>query len=175
MPNKIKIQQYSSPCGELRLGSYEGKLCLCNWMIEKHPGRIDHRLQSILKATYEYDQSGIMKEAMKQLDEYFRHERKMFDIPLLFVGTDFQKRVWKLLLKIPYGQTISYGTMAEKLGNPQAIRAVANANGANAISIFAPCHRVIGSNNSLTGYGGGLNAKKYLLQLEQKQQSFIFI
>ena len=167
MPNKIKIQQYSSPCGELRLGSYEGKLCLCNWMIEKHPGRIDHRLQSILKATYEYDQSGI--------DEYFRHERKMFDIPLLFVGTDFQKRVWKLLLKIPYGQTISYGTMAEKLGNPQAIRAVANANGANAISIFAPCHRVIGSNNSLTGYGGGLNAKKYLLQLEQEQQSFIFI
>ena len=99
----------------------------------------------------------------------------MFDIPLLFVGTDFQKRVWKLLLKIPYGQTISYGTMAEKLGNPQAIRAVANANGANAISIFAPCHRVIGSNNSLTGYGGGLNAKKYLLQLEQEQQSFIFI
>ena len=87
-------------------------------------------------------------------------------MPLLFVGSDFQKSVWQMLLEIPYGQTISYGEMARRIGIPKAVRAVANANGANAISIFAPCHRIIGSDRSLTGYGGGLEAKKFLLELE---------
>ena len=85
---------------------------------------------------------------------------------MLFVGTDFQKKVWSELLKIPFGETISYGKMATRIGMPKAVRAVANANGANAISIFAPCHRVIGSDHSLTGYGGGLDAKRELLELE---------
>jgi len=89
-------------------------------------------------------------------------------VPLLFVGTDFQKTVWNELLKIPFGKTISYGEMAKHIGRPQAVRAVANANGANSISIFAPCHRVIGSDHSLTGYGGGLSAKKFLLELESQ-------
>ena len=89
-----------------------------------------------------------------------------FDIPILFTGTDFQKKVWHKLLEIPYGQTLSYGEMTKRLDIPNAVRAVANANGANAISIFVPCHRVIGSDRSLTGYGGGLAAKKYLLELE---------
>ena len=87
-------------------------------------------------------------------------------MPLLFVGSHFQKSVWQMLLEIPYGQTISYGEMARRIGMPKAVRAVANANGANAISIFAPCHRVIGSDRSLTGYGGGLDTKKFLLALE---------
>ena len=82
------------------------------------------------------------------------------------MDTDFQKKVWDELLKIPYGQTISYGEMARRIGMPKAVRAVANANGANAISILAPCHRVIGSDGSLTGYGGGLAAKRMLLELE---------
>ena len=90
----------------------------------------------------------------------------MFDIPLLFIGTEFQKNVWHKLLEIPYGKTVSYGELAKLLGIPKAVRAVANANGANAISIFAPCHRVIGSDHSLTGYGGGLAAKRLLLDLE---------
>ena len=101
------------------------------------------------------------------MDEYFRRERRAFDIPLLFAGTEFQNKVWDMLLQIPYGRTVSYAGMALSLGIPKAVRAVANANGANAISIFAPCHRVIGSNGSLTGYGGGLDAKRFLLELER--------
>lgn len=166
MDNKILTQTYFSPCGPMLLGSFQDKLCLCNWLNEKHPGRVDKRLQAGLHARYEPQASDITQEAVRQLDEYFTGERKSFDMPLLFVGSDFQKSVWQMLLEIPYGQTISYGEMARRIGMPKAVRAVANANGANAISIFAPCHRVIGSDHSLTGYGGGLEAKKFLLELE---------
>ena len=169
MRNKIFTQRYHSPCGEMVLGSFGDKLCLCNWTVEKHPGRVDRRLQSGLKADYEEGSTGVIEEAARQLDEYFKGMRKSFDLPLLFVGTDFQQNVWELLLKVPYGQTTSYGAMAAELGMPQAVRAVANANGANAISLFAPCHRVIGGNGSLTGYGGGLDAKRFLLSLERER------
>lgn len=164
----ITIQYYASPCGNLSLGAFEDKLCLCNWTKEKHPGRVDKRLQHQLAPQYVEAPLPILDQAIRELDEYFRGERKQFDLPLLFVGTDFQKRVWQHLLTIPYGQTISYREIAQQLGCPTSVRAVANANGANAISIFAPCHRVIGSNGSLTGYGGGIEAKKYLLELEGK-------
>ena len=126
---KIRIQRYQSPCGELLLGSFEEKLCLCNWAIEKHPGRVDRRLQTGLKADYEEGRSDVIQEAMKQLDAYFRLERKSFDVPLLTVGTDFQKQVWDALQEIPYGKTCSYGELAERIGQPKAVRAVANANG----------------------------------------------
>ena len=162
----ILTQHYPSPCGDLILGSYEDRLCLCNWVIEKHQGRVDKRLQNLLNADYKEGKSDIIQEAARQLDEYFKRERTTFDIPILFTGTDFQKKVWHKLLEIPYGQTLSYGEMAKRLDIPNAVRTVANANGANAISIFVPCHRVIGSDRSLTGYGGGLTAKKYLLELE---------
>ena len=148
------------------LGSYQDSLCLCNWMMEKHPGRVYKRLQILLDADFVEASSVVIQEAVRQLDEYFREERRTFNVPLLFVGTDFQKQVWRQLLEIPYGHTVSYGEMARQLDKPSAVRAVANANGANAISIFAPCHRVIGSNHSLTGYGGGLEAKRFLLRLE---------
>ncbi len=167
-PKKIiQIQRYHSPCGDLMLGSFENKLCLCDWATERHRDVVDKRLQRILQADYEYKTSGIIQKASLQLNEYFNSERTTFDIPLLFVGTDFQKKVWFKLLEIPYGKTVSYAELARQLGMPKAVRAVANANGANAISIFAPCHRVIGSDHSLTGYGGGLDAKKTLLELEQ--------
>lgn len=110
--------------------------------------------------------SDILEEAARQLDEYFSGRRSEFSVPLLFVGTDFQKTVWKALLSIPYGQTLSYGELAARIGKPKSVRAVANANGANALSIFAPCHRVVGSDRSLTGYAGGLEAKRWLLELE---------
>lgn len=126
-------------------------------------------MQTLLNAGYTEMTSEIIEETRRQLDEYFRHERQAFDIPLLTAGTEFQKSVWNSLMEIPYGQTITYGEMATRLGKPAAVRAVANANGANAISIIIPCHRVIGSNNTLTGYGGGLRAKKFLLELEQTQ------
>lgn len=108
-----------------------------------------------------------MEIANKQLDEYFHRERRDFDIPLLFVGTDFQKKVWNELLNIPYGTSISYAEMSRRLGVPKAVRALANANGANALSVIVPCHRVIGSDGSLTGYGGGLERKRFLLDLEK--------
>ena len=110
--------------------------------------------------------SPLIERAVLELDEYFNRERKEFDIPLLFVGSDFMKRVWNELLNIPYGTTISYGEQAKRIGNPKAARAVGGANGRNPISIFAPCHRVVGSNGLLTGYGGGIEVKRFLLNLE---------
>lgn len=165
--NIIKIRRYESPCGTLMLGSCGDKLCLCDWQVEKHRDRVNRRLKRVLNAEFEEGGSDIIEKAMQQLDEFFAGTRREFEIPLLFAGTDFQKTVWEELLKIPYGQTISYGEMARRIAMPKAVRAVANANGANSISIFAPCHRVIGSNRSLTGYAGGVDTKRKLLELEE--------
>jgi AraC family transcriptional regulator of adaptative response/methylated-DNA-[protein]-cysteine methyltransferase len=104
----------------------------------------------------------------QQINEYFRGERKTFDVPLNLLGTPFQKSVWNGLLQIPYGETRSYKQQSVFLGNEKAIRAVAGANGENGIAIIVPCHRVIGEDGSLTGYGGGLQRKKWLLDLEHK-------
>lgn len=155
--NIIKIRHYESPCGMLMLGSYGDKLCLCDWQIEQHRDHIDRRLKRMLNAEFEEGTSEVIDKAIKQLDEFFARQRKIFDIPLLFVGTDFQKTVWNELLKIPFGKTVSYGEMARRIGMPKAVRAVANANGANSMSIFAPCHRVIGSDHSLTGLSNKAN------------------
>ena len=162
----IIIKHYESPCGLLILGSFGDKLCLCDWQVEKHREHVDRRLKRLLHAEFVEGTSKVIQQAERQLDEFFAKRRRTFDVPLLFVGTDFQKTVWNYLLTIPYGQTISYGEMALQIGMPKAVRAVANANGANSISIFAPCHRVIGSDHTLTGYGGGLDAKRFLLELE---------
>lgn len=167
----IHTQRYHSPCGELLLGSFDGKLCLCDWAVNKPRNTVDTRLRRVLKAAYKEETSDILQETRKQLDEYFNGQRRIFDIPLLFIGTDFQKKVWHKLLEIPYGATLSYGELARQLGMPQAVRAVANANGTNALSIFAPCHRIVGSNRSLTGYAGGLEAKKKLLDLERDKNN----
>ena len=97
MNKTIQVQHYYSPCGDLILGSYGNELCLCNWVIEKHQGRVDKRLQSLLNADYAIHASDITQEAARQLDEYFGRKRTTFDIPLLFAGTDFQKNVWRAL------------------------------------------------------------------------------
>lgn len=164
--NIIKTKRYESPCGVLMLGSFGDQLCLCDWQVEKHRDHVDKRIKRMLNAAFEEGTSEVIEKAVEQLDDFFAGKRREFEVPLLFVGTDFQKTVWNELLRIPFGQTISYGEMARRIGMPKAVRAVANANGANAISIFAPCHRVIGSDHSLTGYGGGLDAKRTLLKLE---------
>lgn len=164
--NRIITRRYESPCGTLLLGSFEDRLCLCDWQVEKHRTPVANRLRRVLKAEFEEAASEVTEKAAAQLDEFFAGKRRKFDVPLLFIGTDFQKKVWNELLNIPYGETISYGEMARSIGMPKAVRAVANANGANAISIFAPCHRVIGSDHSLTGYAGGLETKRMLLELE---------
>lgn len=166
MKKTINTQTYHSLCGDLLLGSFEGKLCLCDWRAKEHRLLADRRLERSLNAEMKDIPSEITAKAAQELDEYFAGGRKTFDLPLLFVGTEFQEKVWNTLLEVPYGETRSYGWMAEMIGNPKAVRAVGTANGSNSISIFAPCHRIIGSNGSLTGYGGGLPAKRFLLELE---------
>lgn len=163
---EIIVRRYSSPCGELLLGSYGDSLCMCDWLTEKHRDLADRRLERVLNAHTVEGTLSATENAARQLDEYFAGLRTEFDVPLLFAGTDFQKTVWRALLGIPYGKTVSYKELARKIAMPDAVRAVANANGANSISIFAPCHRVIGSDGSLTGYGGGLDKKLFLLDLE---------
>lgn len=162
----ISIGYFTTPVGELILGSYEGKLCLADWRYRKKREQIDSRLQKGLNAQYVEENSEVIEVTITQLEEYFTHKRKVFDIPLLMLGTDFQNSVWKRLIKIPYGKTASYLELAKNVGNEKAVRAVASANGANAISILIPCHRIIGSDGSLTGYAGGLDVKKKLLELE---------
>lgn len=162
----IKITCFQSPVGEMIIGSFDNRLCICDWTIEKRRTTIDRRIQRHLNAKYEEGSSDIIKQAIKELNEYFAGQRKTFDIPVVFTGSKFQCTVWEELMKIPYGTTISYGELACRIRNPKAVRAVASANATNPISIFVPCHRVIGSNHKLTGYGGGLNAKRALLELE---------
>lgn len=128
---------------------------------------VERRLRRLLNARFVETEGDVIAETARQLDEYFAGDRSEFDIPLILSGTTFQITVWKALLQIPYGTTVSYSELARKINMPNAVRAVANANGANAISIFVPCHRVIGNDGSLTGYAGGLNVKKYLLALEK--------
>ncbi len=117
---------------------------------------------------YIIQETTLLHKASSQLKEYFSSNRKEFSLPLNPTGTPFQKKVWKALLSIPYGETKSYKDIAVLIGNPKASRAIGMANNKNPISIFIPCHRVIGSNGKLVGYGGGLSMKKYLLDLEKR-------
>lgn len=128
--------------------------------------QIDDRISVGLGASYVEKSDDVIEETKRQLDEYFSYQRKIFSIPLLTIGTEFQKKVWNGLQKISYGETSSYKELAQDIGNLNAIRAVGSANGANAISIIIPCHRIIGTNGGLGGYAGGLQAKEKLLRLE---------
>lgn len=170
MKNRISIQYVKIKLGELIIGSFEDKLCICDWRYRKMRSEIDKRIQKELNATYFEEDSNIIQITIIQLNEYLIGDREVFDIPLNLVGTSFQKEVWKELLNVPYGKTETYLGLSKKIKNEKAIRAVASANGANAISIIVPCHRIIGSNGKLIGYAGGLYAKKQLLQLESKNK-----
>lgn len=127
---------------------------------------VDKRIKTALNTEYEIKSSDVITNTIQQLEAYFNDGKTSFSIPLLLLGTDFQKSVWNALLQIPFGKTASYLELSKILGNEKAIRAVATANGANAHSIIVPCHRIIGSDGSLVGYAGGLPAKKKLLRLE---------
>lgn len=162
----VKIARYRSPVGEMLVGSCGGGLCICDWAAEKRRDTIDRRIRRRLNAEYEEGTSATVERAIGELDEYFAGRRRTFDIPVVFAGSEFQCSVWKELMKIPYGTTISYGELARRINNPKAVRAVASANATNPISIFVPCHRVIGGDRKLAGYGGGLEAKRRLLELE---------
>ena len=148
-----------SPVGELKLVVSERGLTAILWEGDS-PDRVR------LGAMAEDADHPVLVEAAKQIGEYFAGTRTTFDVPLDFQGTDFQKSVWAALLTIPFGETRSYAEIARQVGRPTAFRAVGGANGKNPISIIAPCHRVIGTNGTLTGFAGGLEAKALLLGIE---------
>lgn len=165
--NQINIQYHKTKIGELILGSFDDQLCLLDFRYRKMRTTVDNRLRVGLKADFLEQDGATLTKAKEQLDEYLAGSRKEFDIPLLMIGTDFQKTVWGALIKVPYGSTSTYLQLAKNINNEKAVRAVASANGANAIALAIPCHRIIESTGDLGGYGGGLTIKKHLLKLEQ--------
>ena len=163
----LYTQVFPSPAGDLLLGECEGALCLCDWLID--PSRREamaRRMQKGLHAVFLSSETPLLQEARTQLNQYFEGERQTFTLPLRLVGTSFQKEVWEVLRTIPYGKCCSYAAIAQQIGHPKTVRAVANAIGANPLSLFIPCHRVIGKSGDLTGYAGGLAAKRWLLAHE---------
>ncbi len=165
--NLICIQYHDTPCGEIILGSTQGELCICDWKNMARRERNDKRIKRFFKAEYIEETSDVINETIKELNEYFAGARKKFNLSLRFAGTPFQQSIWNVLLTIPYGETRSYLQIARIIGNAKGVRAVAQAIGANPMSIIVPCHRVIGSDKALTGFAGGLEAKRYLLDLEK--------
>lgn len=139
---------------------------MSDWRGGWHCASVQKRLERYFKGPFVEGTSPVIEEAQKELAEYFEGKRRTFDLPLAFAGTDFQKSVWQALQKIGYGETVSYGELARRIGRPKAVRAVGVAVGENPFSIIVPCHRIVGADGSLTGYGGGFEAKKFLLGLE---------
>ncbi len=166
MSEVILTRDFKTPYGELILGSFREELCLCDWKYRKMRTRVDSRIQDVLKAAFEEGESAVIESTIRQLNEYFEQTRSFFELPLLMAGSEFQKKVWEALTNIPFGTTTTYGDLAQDLNDPKAIRAIASANGANALAIIIPCHRVIGATGELFGYAGGLSVKKRLLNLE---------
>jgi AraC family transcriptional regulator of adaptative response/methylated-DNA-[protein]-cysteine methyltransferase len=175
-PNKssrnrlITVTRMATPLGPVLAGALDEGVCLLEFM---DPGTLETQatgLKKTLKAEMVPGYNRFFEPLQRELDEYFAGKRKEFDLPLVMLGTDFQQEVWRALMAIPYGETRSYQEQAASIGKPASVRAVAAANGDNRISIIIPCHRVIGKDGSLTGYGGGLWRKRYLLDLESGQR-----
>lgn len=166
---KIEIEYFKTKIGEMLVGSFENQLCLLDFRYRKMRQQVDNRLQKGLNSAFIHQDNLLLQEARNQLQAYLEGTLQQFDLPIRLVGTDFQQAVWKALMEIPYGTTASYSDLAEKIQNKDAVRAVALANGANALAIIVPCHRIIGKNGELVGYGGGLVAKKRLLKLENNR------
>ena len=146
---------YKSPIGEIEIKGTGKEICSVNFV----KGRKRGSAASLSPA---------LRECVKQLNEYFKGKRRIFELMLMMGGTDFQKTVWLSLLGVGYGETASYGDIAKSIGRPKAVRAVGNSNRLNPIGIIVPCHRIIGSTGDLTGYGGGLWRKEWLLEHERK-------
>lgn len=157
---RLSYTYLETSIGTLLLGGDSTGLQQILFSSDNRPARPDPEWQ---------EDAAALQEAVRQLKAYFAGERENFDLSLSPQGTPFQQKVWSELQKIHYGETISYGELARRIGNPKASRAVGLANGSNPISIVIPCHRVIGSNGKLTGYGGGLSIKEKLLALERRQ------
>lgn len=163
----IHITHIETELGLMIAGATDRGVCMLDFADYKLLDLELRQLEATFKAPLLLGHNPHLDRLENQLQEYFRGERRDFDIPLDLAGTEFQKQVWLSLLKIPYGETVSYAKQAELIGKPTAIRAVANANGKNKVAILLPCHRIIGADGSMTGYGGGIWRKKKLLALEQ--------
>lgn len=161
-----RVADVETPIGAMIAAASDTHLVLLEFAYRR---TFDRQLERAARATglrLEPGESAVLEQLRRELAEYFRGERRAFDVPLHAPGTPFQMRVWSALRRIPPGTTTTYGRIAHAIGHPSAVRAVARANGDNRIAILIPCHRVIGSDGSLTGYGGGLWRKKKLLELE---------
>ena len=170
LTQNIEYQYCKSPIGELIIGSYEEKLCLLDYKHRRQRKIVDLRLSKGLGAVFVEKNNEIIEKTIIELEAYLKGESKEFSIQIVTVGSSFQKSVWKALQNIPYGQTLSYMELTKKLNmKATSVRAVANTNGANAISVIIPCHRIIGSDGSLIGYAGGLQTKKLLLRIEKSK------
>ena len=166
---KIKycaISQIKTPIGKMIAGAVDKGICLLEFDEEFKKEKTGGWLSG--KNISDQNIENHFENLNKQLKEYFDGKRKIFDLPLVIDGTEFQKMTWEVLLKIPYGETISYEKQAALMNKPKAVRAAANANAANKIGIIIPCHRVIAKNGKLGGYAGGVHRKEYLLNLENK-------
>lgn len=159
-----------TPIGEMRMAATEQGLCLCDFVYRRSIDRILQRIERLSGHTQEEGEHPLFVETEQQLKAYFDGSLRHFDLPLHLLGSPFQVRVWQALLEVPYGRTRSYKQQAEVVGDVLGIRAVASANGQNGLAIIVPCHRIIGSNGSLTGYGGGLDRKKWLLEHERSHE-----
>ncbi len=153
--SKQCIAYFTSPIGILEIKSTDEAIISCKFKEKKEEITLIPQ---------------ILEKAINQLDMYFKGKRKNFDLKLSLIGTDFQKKIWQELQKIPFGQIVSYKEIAKRIGNKNAVRAVGNANGKNPISIIIPCHRVVGSEGKLVGYGGGLEKKRWLIDFEKTNQ-----
>lgn len=162
------VADLETPIGEMIAAATETQLVLLEFGHRRTLGRQVERAARATGLRFERGESSILEQLRRELDEYFRGVRRTFDVPLHAPGTQFQTRVWAELQRIPAGKTTTYGALAAAIGSPTAVRAVARANGDNRIAIVIPCHRVIGADGSLTGYGGGLWRKKKLLDLEAR-------
>lgn len=168
--NRIIISEYKSPVGVIKIGSFDDTICLCDWKFRRMRKAIDDRIATYISGSYIHGNSEANDLLIKQLDEYFQKKRTSFEIPMVLCGTEFQQKIWKQLFEIEYGTWISYRQLAEYSGDLKSVRAVASANGNNALAIIVPCHRVLSSDGKLTGYAGGLTVKKKLLALENAKQ-----
>ncbi len=164
----ICLKHIDTPVGKMRIGATDEGICLFDFQYRKSIDSIMSRIEQISGDKFGEGGHPHFMLLEQQIGEYFGGTRREFDLPLHLLGTPFQKSVWQGLLNIPYGETRSYKQQSIFLGDEKAIRAVAGANGQNGIAIIIPCHRVIGEDGSLTGYGGGLQRKKWLLAHERK-------
>ena len=171
--NVILISRLTTPLGPMFVCATEQGVCLLEFVDRRMLETEFRDLQRLLKASIIVGENRHIDQAKKELAEYFDGQRKTFDVSLHTPGTDFQNTVWQALHVIPFGETSTYQRQAERIDKPKAIRAVASANGFNRISIMVPCHRVIGKNGKLVGYGGGLERKRWLIEHEQANQSCV--